>query len=52
MAATTRRRASGLQVDLIRQYDYSYADYDRPHNVVFNFIYQTPKVASGVLGYS
>jgi hypothetical protein len=45
---------SGLpasNTDLIRQYDYSYADYDRPHNVVFNFIYQTPKVASGVLGY-
>jgi hypothetical protein len=37
--------------DLIRQYDYSLADYDRPHNFVFNFIYQTPRVASGVLGY-
>jgi len=31
--------------------DYSYAEYDRPHNFVLNFIYQTPKVASGVLGY-
>jgi hypothetical protein len=31
--------------------DYSYADYDRPHNFVLNFIWQTPKVASGVLGY-
>ena len=30
--------------------DYSYADYDRPHNFVVNFVYQTPKVASGVLG--
>ncbi len=35
----------------IKQYDYSYADYDRPQNFVVNFIYQTPKVASGVLGY-
>ncbi len=34
----------------IRRVDYSYADYDRPHNFVLNFIYQTPKVASGVLG--
>ena len=37
--------------DLIRQYDYSLADFDRPHNFVFNFIYQTPRVASGALGY-
>ncbi len=36
--------------DLIKQYDYSYASYDRPHNFVVNFIYQTPKVADGVLG--
>jgi hypothetical protein len=36
--------------DLIKKYDYSYASYDRPHNFVANFIYQTPKVASGVLG--
>ena len=35
----------------IKQYDYSYADYDRPQNFVANFIYQTPKKASGVLGY-
>jgi hypothetical protein len=34
----------------IRRADYSYAEYDRPHNFVLNFIYQTPKVASGVLG--
>ena len=34
------RRTAGL--------DYSYADYDRPHNFVVNFVYQTPKVASGV----
>ena len=33
-----------------RRLDYSYAEYDRPHNFVLNFIYQTPKVASGVLG--
>jgi hypothetical protein len=36
--------------DELRRTDYSYTDYDRPHNFVFNFIYQTPKVASGVLG--
>jgi hypothetical protein len=34
----------------IRRVDYSYATYDRPHNFVVNFIYQTPKFASGVLG--
>jgi hypothetical protein len=34
----------------VRRVDYSYANYDRPHNFVFNFIYQTPKVADGVLG--
>jgi hypothetical protein len=36
--------------DEIRRVDYSYATYDRPHNFVVNFIYQTPKFASGVLG--
>ena len=30
--------------DTIRQYDYSYSGWDRPHNFVANFIYQTPKV--------
>jgi hypothetical protein len=30
--------------------DYSYAEYDRPHNFVVNFVYQTPKVATGALG--
>jgi hypothetical protein len=35
----------------IQALDYSYAPYDRPHNFVFNFIWQTPKVADGVLGY-
>jgi hypothetical protein len=34
----------------IRRLDYSYATYDRPHNFVVNFIYQTPKVSSGALG--
>ncbi len=28
----------------IRQYDYSYSNWDRPHNFVINAIYQTPKV--------
>jgi hypothetical protein len=36
--------------DAIKRLDYSYASYDRPNNFVFNFIYQVPKVASGVLG--
>jgi hypothetical protein len=34
----------------IRRADYSYAAQDRPHNFVVNFVYQTPKVASGALG--
>ncbi len=33
-----------------RRADYSYAEFDRPHNFVINFVYQTPKVASGLLG--
>jgi hypothetical protein len=34
----------------VRRVDYSYANYDRPHNIVLNFIYETPDVASGFLG--
>jgi hypothetical protein len=30
--------------------NYSLSNLDRPHNFVVNFVYQTPKVASGVLG--
>jgi len=37
--------------DEVRRADYSYTDYDRPHTFVVNFIYQTPKVADGALGY-
>ena len=33
--------------DTIRKYDYSYSNWDRPHNFVANFIYQTPKVTEG-----
>jgi hypothetical protein len=33
-----------------RRADYSYMDYDRPHTFVVNFVYQTPRVADGVLG--
>jgi hypothetical protein len=33
-----------------RRVNYSYTEYDRPHNFVVNFVYQTPKVASGALG--
>ena len=36
--------------DEVRRLDYSLANYDRPHNFVLNFIYQTPKVAGGPLG--
>jgi len=34
----------------IRRLDYSYLAYDRPHNFVLNFVYQTPRLADGVLG--
>jgi hypothetical protein len=34
----------------VKRVDYSYAAQDRPQNFVLNFVYQTPKVASGVLG--
>ncbi len=34
----------------VRRADYSYAAQDRPQNFVVNFVYQTPKVASGALG--
>jgi hypothetical protein len=34
----------------VRRLDYSSTPNDRPHTFVFNFIYQTPKVADGVLG--
>jgi hypothetical protein len=30
--------------------NYSYSLYDRPQNLVANFVYQTPKVAKGALG--
>ncbi len=32
----------------IKQYDYSYSTWDRPHNIVANFVYQTPKVTDNV----
>lgn len=35
------------QIDAL---DYSYAPYDRPHNFVVNFVYQTPSFAQGPLG--
>jgi len=31
----------------VRRLDYSLLNYDRPHNTVLNFIYQTPTVTSG-----
>jgi hypothetical protein len=33
------------------QVNYGLSSYDRPHNFVVNFVYQTPKVADGALGY-
>jgi hypothetical protein len=34
----------------IKRADYSYSSFDRPHSFAVNFVYQTPKVASGALG--
>jgi hypothetical protein len=34
----------------VRRADYSYTILDRPHTFVVNFVYQTPRVAGGVLG--
>ncbi len=34
----------------IRHYDYSYANFDRPHNFVLNAIYQTPHWKEGLTG--
>ena len=39
-----------LTAEQTRRLDYSLVNYDRTHNFVANFIYQTPKFASGVLG--
>jgi hypothetical protein len=46
---STLRPRSSREVN--KAFNYSYVDYDRPHNFVVNFIYQTPKVAEGALGY-
>jgi Carboxypeptidase regulatory-like domain/TonB-dependent Receptor Plug Domain len=35
-----------LSEEETRALDYSYLDYDRPHNVVINFIYQSPTVTT------
>ncbi len=35
-----------LSDEQTKRLDYSYLDYDRPHNFVVNFIYQTPTVTS------
>jgi hypothetical protein len=45
--ATGTPNASDAEV---RRLDYSYVNFDRPHNFVVNFVYQTPAVASGALG--
>jgi hypothetical protein len=38
-----------LNEEETKRRDYSYLEFDRPHNFVVNFIYQTPSVASGPL---
>ena len=38
--------APNLTDDEIRRLDYSYVAHDRPHNFVFNFIYQVPQLTS------
>ena len=35
--------------DEVRRLDYSLTDYDRPHNFVTNFVYQTPEVSQSKL---
>ncbi len=35
----------------VRELDWSYAPYDRPHNFVGNFVYQMPAVSDGALGW-
>jgi hypothetical protein len=45
----TAGRPNATRAD-VRRADYSYATYDRPHNFVVNFVYQTPKFASGAAG--
>ena len=42
--------APNLSEEETRRLDYSYLDFDRPHNVVVNFVYRTPDVATGLLG--
>jgi hypothetical protein len=37
--------------DELRRTMYSYGENDRPHNLVVNFVYQTPKVTDGNLGF-
>ncbi len=38
--------APNLSDEEIRRLDYSYVAHDRPHNFVFNFIYQVPRLTS------
>jgi len=42
--------ASNVSEAEARRIDYSYLGYDRPHNFVLNFVYQTPKFAESGLG--
>jgi hypothetical protein len=48
---TSDQLAGGIVGDYntIRKYDYSYSNWDRPHNFVVNFIYQTPKLTENAL---
>ncbi|MCG6923649.1 MAG: Plug and carboxypeptidase regulatory-like domain-containing protein [Acidobacteria bacterium] len=45
--ASVRPAASDEEV---RRADYSYVAHDRPHTFVVDFVYQTPRVADGLLG--
>jgi hypothetical protein len=40
-----------LTGDQLRRIDYSLVDTDRPHNVTTNFVYQTPELTQGPLGF-
>ena len=42
--------APNLSKEETRRLDYSYLNFDRPHNVVANVIYQMPTVTTGPLG--
>ncbi|HXE79437.1 MAG TPA: TonB-dependent receptor [Vicinamibacterales bacterium] len=50
IANTDFSQGAPLDEAEVRRLDYGLLDYDRPHNFVVNFVYQTPNVAAGPLG--